>query len=67
MLADGELVGSLVGGTGENADSVAAAIANTTTPPSDVHASGDYRQRLVRVLTARAVRQAYGRAGRRAT
>jgi aerobic carbon-monoxide dehydrogenase medium subunit len=62
VLADAELVAGLAGGTAEEADSVAVAIANSVRPSSDVHASGSYRQRLTRVLTARALRQAYTRA-----
>jgi len=30
-------------------------------PPSDVHASADYRRHLAEVLAARAIRQAQGR------
>ncbi len=60
--ADAQLVARLTGGTGEEAESVAAAIARSVQPPSDVHASGSYRQRLTGVLTARALRQAYARA-----
>jgi aerobic carbon-monoxide dehydrogenase medium subunit len=62
VLAGAELVGRLTGGTAERADGVAAAIADSVQPPSDVHASGSYRQRLTAVLTARALRQAYARA-----
>jgi CO/xanthine dehydrogenase FAD-binding subunit len=62
VLADAELLARLTGGTGEQADNVAAAIAASIRPPSDVHASGEYRQRLTGVLTARAIRQAYARA-----
>jgi CO/xanthine dehydrogenase FAD-binding subunit len=43
-------------------DAAAARIAGGLTPASDVHASGDYRRRLARVLTARALRQACARA-----
>jgi CO/xanthine dehydrogenase FAD-binding subunit len=43
-------------------DEGAARIADTLDPASDVHASGDYRRRLARVLIARALRQALGRA-----
>jgi aerobic carbon-monoxide dehydrogenase medium subunit len=62
VLADAELLARLTGGTGEEADSVAAAIAASVRPTSDLHASGEYRQRLTGVLTARALRQAYARA-----
>ena len=44
------------------ADAVAARIEGSLDPADDVHASGDYRRRLVRVLTARALREAYARA-----
>jgi len=50
------------GGAGDAADAAAARIAASLEPPTDVHASGDYRRRLVRVLTARALREAYARA-----
>lgn len=62
VLADTALTGELAGTTSENADAVAAAIADSTEPPTDVHASGDYRRRLVRVLAARAIREACARA-----
>jgi len=62
VLADAALTGALRGTAGENADAVAAAIADSTEPPSDVHASGEYRRRLVRVLVARAIREACARA-----
>jgi aerobic carbon-monoxide dehydrogenase medium subunit len=62
VLADAGLTGALTGTTAEDADAVAAAIADSTEPPSDVHASGDYRRRLVRVLAARAIREACARA-----
>ncbi|MDR2987788.1 MAG: xanthine dehydrogenase family protein subunit M [Nocardiopsaceae bacterium] len=44
------------------AEAAAARISGSLEPPDDVHASGDYRRRLVRVLTARALREAYARA-----
>ena len=43
-------------------DEIAARIAETLDPPDDVHASGAYRRRLARVLTARALREASARA-----
>ena len=43
-------------------DESAARIADTLDPADDVHASGAYRRRLARVLTARALRQAFARA-----
>jgi len=63
-LVGQELLDGLAGGTGEEASIHAAAgrIAESVDPPADVHASGDYRRRLTRVLTARALGQAYARA-----
>jgi aerobic carbon-monoxide dehydrogenase medium subunit len=55
VLADPDLVGS-------SAEETADRIAQTLEPASDVHASGDYRRRTARVLTARALRQACARA-----
>jgi aerobic carbon-monoxide dehydrogenase medium subunit len=47
---------------GLDADAVRAAIRNAGfTPPSDVHASADYRRHLAEVLAARALRQAQER------
>ena len=43
-------------------DAAAARIAERLEPSDDVHASGEYRRRLARVLTARALRQACARA-----
>jgi aerobic carbon-monoxide dehydrogenase medium subunit len=60
VLADPELVSS-------SADQTAARIADTLEPPDDVHASGEYRRRVARVLIARALRQAAARAGGRVT
>jgi CO/xanthine dehydrogenase FAD-binding subunit len=57
------------GGTGDGAGgaagAAAAAIADSLEPVDDVHASADYRRRLVRVLVARALREAYADAARR--
>ncbi len=66
-VADRVLAGlagrTLTGSTGdEAADAAAARIAGSLEPSADVHASGDYRRRLVRVLTARALREAYAHA-----
>jgi aerobic carbon-monoxide dehydrogenase medium subunit len=65
-LADPELLAGLAGrtltGEDEAADAVAARIADRLEPPDDVHASAGYRRRLVRVLTARALREACARA-----
>jgi aerobic carbon-monoxide dehydrogenase medium subunit len=55
VLADPALVDS-------DPDETAARIAETLEPPGDVHASGAYRRRLARVLTARALREASARA-----
>jgi carbon-monoxide dehydrogenase medium subunit len=55
VLADPELVD-------DDPDQTAARIADTLDPPDDVHASGAYRRRLARVLTARALREASARA-----
>jgi carbon-monoxide dehydrogenase medium subunit len=59
VLADPELTGATAD---EDLDAAAARIAGALDPPDDVHASGEYRQRLARVLTARALRQARARA-----
>jgi aerobic carbon-monoxide dehydrogenase medium subunit len=59
VLADPELAGSTAG---DDLDAAAARIAGRLEPADDVHASGDYRRRLARVLTARALRQARARA-----
>jgi len=67
MLAGPELLAGLTGtaptGGGDDAAvAVAARIAGSLDPSDDVHASGEYRRRLVRVLTVRALREAYARA-----
>ena len=68
ILADPELLtgltgSTLTGGSGDDAAGAAAArIAGSLDPADDVHASGEYRRRLVRVLTARALREACARA-----
>jgi aerobic carbon-monoxide dehydrogenase medium subunit len=49
-------------GTSRDFDAAAGAIAGRLEPSSDVHASGEYRRRLARVLVARALRQAFARA-----
>jgi CO/xanthine dehydrogenase FAD-binding subunit len=59
VLADPELIGSTAD---DDLDAAAARIAERLEPTSDVHASGEYRRRLARVLTARALRQACARA-----
>jgi carbon-monoxide dehydrogenase medium subunit len=46
----------------DDPDESAARIAESLDPPDDVHASGAYRRRLARVLTARALREASARA-----
>lgn len=55
VLADPELLN-------DDPDESAALIAESLDPPDDVHASGAYRRRLARVLTARALREASARA-----
>jgi carbon-monoxide dehydrogenase medium subunit len=57
VLADPELLN-------DDPDESAALIAESLDPPDDVHASGAYRRRLARVLTARALREASARAAR---
>ena len=57
------------GGAGDGAGgatgAAAAAIADSLEPVDDVHASAGYRRRLVRVLVARALREAYADAAGR--
>jgi aerobic carbon-monoxide dehydrogenase medium subunit len=65
-LADPDLLTGLAGGNG-SVDRAAAAIADRLEPPTDVHASGEYRRRLARVLVARALREARARAAGEAT
>ena len=55
VLADPELLN-------DDPDESAARVADSLDPPDDVHASGAYRRRLARVLTARALREASARA-----
>jgi carbon-monoxide dehydrogenase medium subunit len=55
VLADPELVTS-------DPDETATRIAESLDPPDDVHASGEYRRRVARVLIARAFREAHARA-----
>ena len=64
VLADGAAVGGIVGTVPTDAAlaEVARAVAEATSPDSDVHASGAYRRRLVAVLTRRALAEAIGRA-----
>jgi aerobic carbon-monoxide dehydrogenase medium subunit len=59
VLADPELAGAAAD---EDLDAAAARIAERLEPADDVHASGEYRRRLARVLTARALREARARA-----
>jgi carbon-monoxide dehydrogenase medium subunit len=58
--------GAGAGGTGDEpagaAGAAAGRIADGLEPTDDVHASAGYRRRLVRVLVARALREAYARA-----
>jgi CO/xanthine dehydrogenase FAD-binding subunit len=62
VLADPELTGSTA--DDDALDAAAARIAGRLDPDSDVHASGEYRRRVARVLSARALRQACARAAR---
>jgi aerobic carbon-monoxide dehydrogenase medium subunit len=55
VLADPHLLAS-------DPEETAARIAETLDPPDDVHASGEYRRRVARVLIARALREASARA-----
>jgi len=64
-LADPDLLAGLAGGQANrngDVDAAAAAIAGRLEPATDVHASGEYRRRLARVLVARALREARARA-----
>jgi aerobic carbon-monoxide dehydrogenase medium subunit len=60
MLADPDLAGRVA--DDEAIGTAAARIADRLDPPDDVHASGEYRRRLARVLVARALREASARA-----
>ena len=62
--AEPAAIGSIVGTVPADAAlaEVARAVAEATSPESDVHASGAYRRRLVAVLTRRALSEAIGRA-----
>jgi aerobic carbon-monoxide dehydrogenase medium subunit len=64
VLADTAAVASIVGTVPTDAElaDVARAVAEATSPDSDVHASGAYRKRLAAVLTRRALAEAIGRA-----
>jgi aerobic carbon-monoxide dehydrogenase medium subunit len=67
-LAGQDLLAGLVGSAGDEsaaeaaAEAAAARISGSLEPHTDVHASGDYRRRLARVLIARALREACARA-----
>jgi CO/xanthine dehydrogenase FAD-binding subunit len=64
VLADPALLTGLTGGTGDGAAHAAASIADSLEPPTDVHATGDYRRRVARALIGRALREAWaGAAG----
>jgi 2-furoyl-CoA dehydrogenase FAD binding subunit len=54
----------LIGSRGEEEalKTVAEIVAQAVEPPSDVHGSSDYRRQMVRVLTVRALREAWGKA-----
>jgi aerobic carbon-monoxide dehydrogenase medium subunit len=60
-LADPEPLAGLTDGN-PDFGAAAGAIAGRLEPATDVHASGEYRRRLARVLVARALRQAFARA-----
>jgi aerobic carbon-monoxide dehydrogenase medium subunit len=60
-LAEPDPLAGLASGNGD-VDAAADAIADRLEPATDVHASGEYRRRLARVLVARAIRQARARA-----
>lgn len=64
VLVEEEVLGSLAGSLGEPRalEEVAAAVASSVSPESDVHASAGYRRRLVEVLSRRALSAALGRA-----
>jgi aerobic carbon-monoxide dehydrogenase medium subunit len=64
VLAAPALLGPLVGSRGGETTitEVAAALAESVEPDSDVHASAQYRRRLVEVLTRRALGDALSRA-----
>lgn len=59
-----EVEKSLIGSRGE--DEVLKMVAEVTTkavdPPSDVHGSAEFRRKMVRVLTVRALKEAWGKA-----
>jgi aerobic carbon-monoxide dehydrogenase medium subunit len=59
VLAD---PGPIASTADEDLDAAAARVAASLEPADDVHASGEYRRRLARVLTARALREARVRA-----
>jgi aerobic carbon-monoxide dehydrogenase medium subunit len=64
VLADPQLTAGLAGHTADGAaDEMAAEIAGSLQPPTDLHATGGYRREVARVLIARAIRQACARAG----
>ena len=66
VLGRPDAVASLVGSGGSPSEIavVANALAESTAPSSDIHASGAYRQRLVEVLGRRALTEAVERARR---
>ncbi len=63
-LAIAEAAAALVGGKGEAAAITEAAekAAAAVDPPSDVHGSADFRRRMVKVLTQRALTEAWQKA-----
>lgn len=68
VAGDRSILSELVGSTCGRAEvaRIARAVADTTSPESDVHASGTYRKHLVEVLTRRALTESFDRASRSA-
>lgn len=64
LLVEPALLADLVGSAPDDVTigRAAAAVADSVSPATDVHASAEYRRRLVDVLTRRALRDAFERA-----
>ncbi|MGH9292049.1 MAG: FAD binding domain-containing protein [Acidimicrobiales bacterium] len=64
LLVGGDLLAGLVGSPLDRARlfELTTDVAASTEPPSDVHASGEYRRRLVEVLSRRAIEAAFEQA-----
>lgn len=59
-------VDAILGGSAADEEAIARAaekVAESVDPSGDVHGSADYRRRMVKVLSARALREAWGKAG----